>query len=340
MAKDLVLVTGGSGLTGYACVAHALRAGYRVRTTVRRESAIKEIEGAPTSQEFAANLEVVLVPDMTKDDAFLQALQGVTYVLHVASPMANKTESLDEEHTIAPAIHGTTGILKSALKVPSIKRVVITSTVLVVLGSSDSEVYNETTIQPIPPGPFTAPGPAYFASKRLAYRATRDFIATNKPSYTVVNLMPTYIVGRWELASSSAVLTGGSNGIALSSVIGGSRPYPPPGISVHVTDVARAHVEAMTNEQIKTHEDFILNADGTEGVVWSDAIKIAERHFPEAVAKGILPLGGTTKTARGKADGSKAEKVFGMKMIGFEEQIVSLVGQYVELTEKEQGQKA
>lgn len=151
--------------------------------------------------------------------------------------------------------------------------------------------------------------------------------------------MPSYIVGKWELATDPAILATGSNGIALSSVLGGTLPGLVFGTTVHVADVARVHVEAMTNEQIKTHEDFVLNENGTEGAVWADTITIATKHFPKAVAKGILPLGGNTQTARRRVDGSKAEKVFGLKMIGFEEQIVSLVGQYVELTEKQQIRK-
>lgn len=151
--------------------------------------------------------------------------------------------------------------------------------------------------------------------------------------------MPTYIVGRWELAADTAALASGSNGIALSSVLGSSLPVPVSGTTVHVADLARVHVEAMTNEQIKTHEDFVLNENGTEGIVWADTIKIAEKNFPMAVAKGILPLGGNTQTLRRRVDGGKAEKVFGMKMIGFEEQITSLVVQYVELAEKQQSRK-
>ena len=152
--------------------------------------------------------------------------------------------------------------------------------------------------------------------------------------------MPTFIVGKWELASTPTGLASGSNGLALSSILGISWPQPVAGRTVHVADVARVHVEAMTNEQIKTHDDFVINADGTEGIVWTDSIKIAERHFPMAVEKGILPLGGNTPTLRHRVDGSKTERVFGMKMKGFEEQIVSLVGQYVELAEKQEAQKA
>lgn len=96
----------------------------------------------------------------------------------------------------------------------------------------------------------------------------------------------------------------------------------------------------MTNEQIKKHEDFVLNGDGIESIFWADTLTIAKKQFPGAVAKGILPLSGNTETAKRRVDGSKAERVFGMKMKGLEEQIVSLVGNYVELAEKGQRQEA
>ena len=152
--------------------------------------------------------------------------------------------------------------------------------------------------------------------------------------------MPAYIIGRHEIATTPAALATGSNGFALSNILGRSLPIPISGITVHVADVARVHIEAMTNVQITTHENFLLNANGTNGIVWADAIEITEKHFPMAVEKGILPLGGYTQTLRCKVDGSKAERVFGIHMKGFEEQIVSVVGQYVELAEKQQGHKA
>ena len=61
-----------------------------MRTTVRRESAIGEIKSSSAVQEFGEDLQVVVVSDITKEDAFFEALQGVTYILHVASPMPNK----------------------------------------------------------------------------------------------------------------------------------------------------------------------------------------------------------------------------------------------------------
>ena len=147
--------------------------------------------------------------------------------------------------------------------------------------------------------------------------------------------MPTFILGTRDLASTPTTLASGSNGIALSNILGSSLPNPIPGTTVHIDDIARIHIAALTSDSIKgQHEDFVLNANGTDGIVWNDALKIARKHFPDAVAKGVLPLGGNTQTARRKIDGGKAEREFGIQMKGFEEQIVSLVGQYVELAEK------
>lgn len=150
--------------------------------------------------------------------------------------------------------------------------------------------------------------------------------------------MPTFILGSWELATSSTVATG-SNGFALTNILGHDFPAPLYGTTVHVQDLARVHVEAMTNEKITGHEDFVLNSGGTAGTDWADGLEIAKKHFPEAVEKGILPLGGETVTAKRMIDSSKVENVFGIKLMGFEEQMLSLVGQYVELMEKEQEKK-
>lgn len=68
--------------------------------------------------------------------------------------------------------------------------------------------------------------------------------------------------------------------------------------------------------------------------MWDNALEIAGKQFPEAVEKGILPLGGSTPAQKLKIDGSRAEKVFGFRYQDFEAQVVSLVGHYVDVVEK------
>jgi uncharacterized protein YbjT (DUF2867 family) len=91
-------VTGANGTIGYACVVHALRAGYRVRCVVRRKSAIADIRRGPSLREYlgrdeqigdlngeaASRVEFAVVPDNTVPGAYDEALKGVRFVVHVA----------------------------------------------------------------------------------------------------------------------------------------------------------------------------------------------------------------------------------------------------------------
>ena len=58
MSGESVLVTGGSGFIGSYCILDLLRAGYRVRTTVRspeREATVRELRDQLTQQGERSN---------------------------------------------------------------------------------------------------------------------------------------------------------------------------------------------------------------------------------------------------------------------------------------------
>ena len=67
----------------------------------------------------------------------------------------------------------------------------------------------------------------------------------------------------------------------------------------------------MTKKQIKTHEDFVLSANGTEGTVWPDTTKIVVKDFPDAVAKGMLSLGEIPQISRRRIDRNKPRGCLG-----------------------------
>ena len=123
MAGELVLITGGSSHLGYATLVHALTTGYHVRAAVRSESAMDKIRAAPSVQPYLEHVEFQTVEDITKKGAFDQAVEGATYIIHTASPLARALDNF-EETVIQPAVGATAGILESASKAPSVKRVV------------------------------------------------------------------------------------------------------------------------------------------------------------------------------------------------------------------------
>jgi nucleoside-diphosphate-sugar epimerase len=122
MSKSTVFITGATGFIGAQITAFALRAGFNVKLSVRREAQIDSLRQA--FEEFADRVDFVVIPDITEPGTFDVALQGTEHVIHVASPLAKPGEDL-----LTPAVKGTTAVLESALKTPSIKKVVITASV-------------------------------------------------------------------------------------------------------------------------------------------------------------------------------------------------------------------
>ena len=72
-----------------------LQAGYRARISIRRESSIKEIKEHPLIAPYAKSVDFVIVKDITADGAFDSALDGVTYIEHLASPLPAAVRTLN-----------------------------------------------------------------------------------------------------------------------------------------------------------------------------------------------------------------------------------------------------
>jgi nucleoside-diphosphate-sugar epimerase len=170
---------------------------------------------------------------------------------------------------------------------------------------------------------------AYAAGKVRALVATNDFIATKKPTWDVVNIMPSFVIGANELITEPLGLCDGTNAAMFAQVLGKDSGWGAvPSTSILVDDVARLHVEAL-DPRISGNQSFLAVSGGERGTVWEDAIAIVNRLYPQAVKKGILPNNGKAATKRTRVDASRTEKVFGWKFSSYEEQVKSVVNQYL-----------
>jgi nucleoside-diphosphate-sugar epimerase len=124
MPSGLIFITGATGFIGSAVALEALNAGYSLRISIRKESQTPKLK--KVLSQFEGKIEFVVVPDITQESSFAGKLDGVDYVLHLASPLPHGT---NKETYFGPALKGTTAILKEAAKVSTIKRVVITSSI-------------------------------------------------------------------------------------------------------------------------------------------------------------------------------------------------------------------
>ncbi|KAI8986793.1 NAD(P)-binding protein [Trametes punicea] len=284
-----VLVTGANGYIAVWVVKTLLDQGFSVRGTVRSESKAADVR--KIFKSYGDKFEVVVVEDITKDGAFDEAVKGVDAIEHTASPFHFK--AIEPDELIIPAVHGTTGILKSAQKHgTSVKRVVVTSSCASVLTpSTEPHVFseadwNEASLQEVrEKGRDATPQGKYRASKTLAERAAWQFYEENKANlkWDLVVLNPPFVFGpaihavdKPENLNESArdwyfnVVKGKLDKEALVN-FGSSY--------VDVRDLALAHALALQKPDV-AGERIIISAGPWK---WQDFVSIAHRldsHLP------------------------------------------------------------
>lgn len=239
MTGDRVLLTGASGFVAKWCAVELLKAGYRVRGTVRSLRRASEIRDAVASQGADPSQLDLVEADLLVDTGWEEAMRGCRYVQHVASPFPLKPPK-DFDELVRPARDGTLRVLKSA-EAAGVERVVMTSSVVAVIypaSGPQSRTYDESD--------WTEPRrpdiTAYIASKTLAERAAWELaISKGRKSWlTVIN--PGLVLGPAidrDLSSSHEILRAMARG-SYPAAPGAGYPI------VDVRDVAEAHVRAMT----------------------------------------------------------------------------------------------
>lgn len=131
-----VLVTGAAGYMASWVVEQLLRQGRTVRGTVRdlsdtaKTRHLHELVGnSPGTLELhEANL---LLPG-----SFSKAMQGVEVVIHIASPYVLGRVKDAESRLIRPAVEGTRNVLESVNNTQSVRRVVLTSSIVSMFGDA------------------------------------------------------------------------------------------------------------------------------------------------------------------------------------------------------------
>lgn len=274
MSGDLVLITGATGLVGFGVLRAALEHGYRLRAAVRSEQKAEIIRSNPTLKGISEEqLSFVIVPDILADGAFDEAVKGVKFILHVASPVPRLDltgyDDLDAE-IVQPAIQGTVGIFKSAQKAGGVQRIVVTSSGAALVpmsaftGTTDEVVGPDSRGEPLPSPYMNNAQIAYNASKIHALKHAEDFIATEQPGFDAVHIHPVIVLGRNELALKAAEVDNGSLSFAIGPVIGRHHPTPFPLTVTSLTSVALAHVRAL-DPKVPGNQSYLLANKGDEG---------------------------------------------------------------------------
>jgi nucleoside-diphosphate-sugar epimerase len=270
-----VLVTGGTGFLGSHTVARLVREGYRTRVTVREAgqqagvlAALRQADVEPTDLlEFA-------VAELSTDRGWDEAMDGVSHVLHHASPFPF-TPPETEDELIGPARDGALRVIAAARNA-GIPRVVMTSSYAAVgyTVKPDNHYSESDWTDPDTPGL-----PAYHKSKVLAERAAWDYVNTHVGiELAVIN--PTGIFGP-QLGNRPSASVG-----LVKGMLTGQMPVVPImyfGV-VDVRDVVDAHLRAMVRPKAAS-ERFI--AVGGPAISLFGMAQILREHFPAAA--DLLP---------------------------------------------------
>jgi nucleoside-diphosphate-sugar epimerase len=340
MSRGLIFLTGGSGMIGFKVLLLALEAGYSVRAAVRSEAKRDLILTNETIKRLnpGSSLTFEIIKDMSAPDAYDQALDGADYIIHVASPIPLKGEIKPEDFKslfVDTAVAGNKAILKAASKTSTIKRLVITSSTSAMLPWSafttgSGEVYNEDSRTPFPEGPYANDFEAYNAGKVAALEVIEKYVAENKPSFDVVNVAPSFVIGKSELVTASEDITLGTNVAAIGAVFGNKNPYPNVSITAHIDDVALLHVRAL-EPRVPSNSLWLAVSGGPEGTTWNDALKFAATRYPKAIAAGVFPNNGDQPTILSRVDSSRTRNFFNMNFKDFESQVTSVLDHFLEL---------
>ncbi|TCD64033.1 methylglyoxal reductase (NADPH-dependent) gre2 [Steccherinum ochraceum] len=290
--KGKVLVTGANGYIAMHVVDQLLKGGYSVRGTVRSESKIKYIQDYFKS--YGDKLELVVVPDITKEGAFDNYVSDVDAIEHTASPFTMQID--DPNEVIAPAVAGTTSVLQSAvLHGKNVKRIVVTSSTGAVLEVDTGKTtfteddWNDQAIRIVEEKGSAADAPSkYRASKTLAERAAWKVAELHKDSFELTTICPPFVYG-----PPIHEINGGSEGLNQSLkdwfniVLKGTKDSDKEFLAkvgsswVDVRDVAKAHVLALKTVDAGGQRIIV----STGAWKWQDWINIA-RTFASEVAAG------------------------------------------------------
>ncbi|KAI8197435.1 hypothetical protein KHU50_009563 [Colletotrichum sp. SAR 10_65] len=338
---SIVLVTGINGYVGGRTVEALLKAGYRVRGTVRSipsaQATVEALAG------YEQNLEIVEVADTSVPGAFDEVTKGVEGIAHLAQPVTDNFGS-DPQRVISQIRDATTGLLGSATKVGSIKTVVLMSSAVAVFSPKDhpyiyterdwSDSWVEIVRQM---GAESPPGLPYLASKVVGERSFWKFRDERKPSFTMTAINPFFVSGP-PLTTPKSPSNISSSCMFIWRYLNGEElvgPMPDWDYWVDVRDVAKLVAWAFDHGDEADGERYISKTTWAPPQATADILRPA---YPTLSIKqgrpgeGYLPGWKTPRET--DVDGSKALRVIGGDYVPYDQSVLDTAKSFEPLMRK------
>ena len=295
-----VLVTGGTGYVASWIIKMLLEEGISVNATVRDPSNIQKVEHLKALAKASAGQLKLFKSDLLDTGSFDEPMRDCELVIHTASPFFITGIKNPEEELIRPAKEGTRNVLESAKRNPTVKRVVLTSSVAATYGDN-------VDIALAPGGIFTekewnvtssAEHQPYACSKTIAEKEAWA-IAREQDQWDLLTINPGWILGpsvskRKDSMSINTMIQFG-DGTFKTGV-----PELYNGI-VDVRDVASAHIkagytpEARGRHIVVSGEATLIDIANILRKQFGDDYPFPRRQAPKFLFWLIAPMMGYTR---------------------------------------------
>jgi len=319
----VVCVTGGAGFIASDLIKQLLARGYHVKGTVRNLQK-KENYQHLLALPFANDRLELVEADLMTEGSFDQAIKDCEGVFHTASPFYFKNIKDPQKEMIEPAVFGTLNVLKSCKRTPSVKRVIVTSSIAAVMLGEFTENHIFTEADWSNAELLEQTQQWYLLSKTLSERACWDYYEKEgKSSFSFAVINPSMVLGPLLQSSLNT-----SNELILRLIDGTRKNVPNVLMNfVDVRDVADSHIKVYENT--KATGRFICNSCSSSWINVCDTLRECvpyshiARKIPIVVA-GCKPGDRPKAVGYGKFDTQKL-KSLGVKFRLLEEMLVDTV---------------
>ncbi|WP_220793156.1 NAD-dependent epimerase/dehydratase family protein [Nocardioides stalactiti] len=293
-----VLVTGATGYVASWIVRYLLEDGRTVRGTVRDPGKSSGLEHLHALGEAHPGRLTLYKADLLDTGSYDEAMADCELVIHTASPFLLGKVRDPQRQLVTPALDGTRNVLASVDATESVKRVVLTSSVVAIHGDNvdmkgrgafTEADWNTTSSVDHQPYPY---------SKTVAERAAWE-ICKAQDRWDMVTIHPGLVLGP-SLTTASKSGSMATMKAFTDYTLAGGAPDLAMGM-VDVRDVARAHITAGFTPD--AHGRYITNA---RTITMLEIGKILRKRFgrtypfpytkvPKAAFKLVAPAAGYSR---------------------------------------------
>ena len=319
------MITGGSGFIASWIIKYLLDDGCNVHATVRDPKDKLKVGHLTAIADKASGTLKLFKADLLDPGSFAEATEGCELAMHTASPFIMSDIKNPHEELIRPALEGTRNVLDAVNHCPTVKRVVLTSSVAAIYGDA-------VDLQSIPGGAFTEDHwnttsseshQAYSYSKLVAEKEAWA-MAKAQDRWDLVTINPSMVLG----PSLTKYSISGSIGL-VKQIGDGTGKFGVPKIKmgmVDVRDVAQAHIKAgFTPNASGRHilaatEISILEISNIIRSHFGDTYPLPKHEVPKFMVWLMAPMIGLTRQFVSKNVGFplKFDNSYGKKDLGLE----------------------